>query len=145
MRRVTLIDEDDTCSGALALDLTDEIPPLVRVRRWAGWALSDLTDDELGDCLLVVTELVANAYDHGEEPRRVRLHRSVEPCSVRIEVDDGVQGEVVLGRSRLGPHRGRGLVMVANLSAKWGVEYQEQGKTVWAEVPCAAPPLVGRD
>ncbi|MEU4740928.1 ATP-binding protein [Actinosynnema sp. NPDC023658] len=141
---MTLIDGDDAGPGALALDLADETPPLVRVRRWAGWALSDLSDDELGDCLLVVTELVANAYDHGEEPRRVRLHRWAEPCSVRIEVDDGTQGEVVLGHSRLGPHRGRGMVLVANLSASWGVRYQEHGKTVWADVPCAAPPPAGQ-
>ncbi|GAA1288360.1 ATP-binding protein [Saccharothrix xinjiangensis] len=137
---MTLIHEDGAGPGAPARDLTEEVPPLVQVRRWAGRALSDLTDDELGDCLLVVTELVANAYDHGEGPRRVRLHRLVRPCSVRIEVDDAAPGEVVVGRSRLGSHRGRGMVLVANLSADWGVEHGERGKTVWAEVACSAPP-----
>ncbi|QFZ19713.1 ATP-binding protein [Saccharothrix syringae] len=137
---MTLLEENEGGPRALALELTDEVPPLVRVRRWAGDVLADLTDDELGDCMLVVTELVANAYDHGEEPRRVRLHRSSDPCSVRIEVDDGSSGEVVVGRSRLGAHRGRGMVLVANLSACWGVEQRERGKTVWAEVACSAPP-----
>ncbi|ROP41772.1 ATP-binding protein [Saccharothrix texasensis] len=136
---MTLLEEDDGGPRALALELADDVPPLAGVRRWAGDALGDLTDDEVGDCLLVVTELVANAYDHGEAPRRVRLHRSDEPCSVRIEVDDAAPGEVVVGRSRLGHNRGRGMVLVANLSARWGVDRHEAGKTVWAEVLCSYP------
>lgn len=136
---MTLLEEDDAGPRALTLELADEVPPLAGVRRWTGDALGDLTDDEVGDCLLVVTELVANAYDHGEAPRRVRLHRSDEPCSVRIEVDDAAPGDVVVGRSRLGHNRGRGMVLVANLSARWGVDRHEAGKTVWAEVPCSYP------
>ena len=136
---MTVIDEDESGPGALTFDLTDEVPPLVLVRGWVREALSDLTDDELDDCLLVVTELVANAYDHGQAPRRVRLHRSPEPCFVRIEVDDASSGEVLLGRSRLGDTRGRGMVLVANLSANWGIERHQRGKTVWAQVPCEPP------
>ncbi|XVS62161.1 ATP-binding protein [Actinosynnema sp. CA-299493] len=132
---MTLLEEDESGSGTLIFDLVDEEPPLVRVRRWVEAALSDLTDDEVGDCLLVATELVANAYDHGQAPRRVRLHRVPEPCSVRIEVDDASPGEVVVGRSSLGPNRGRGMVLVANLSADWGIEHRAHGKTVWAQVP----------
>ncbi|GAA1287609.1 ATP-binding protein [Saccharothrix xinjiangensis] len=125
----------------LALALAADVPPLVRVRRWAADALADLTDEELGDCMLVVTELVANAYDHGCVPRSVRLHRSDDPCCVHIEVDDGSVVEPTLGRSRLGPQRGRGLVIVDNLSKDWGTIRHEDGKTVWAQVPCGAPSL----
>lgn len=141
---MTLLDEDEGRPGGLALDLADDLPPLVRVRRWVREALPDLTDDELGDCLLVVTELVANAYDHGQAPRRVRVLRCSEPCSVRIEVDDAAAGEVVVGRSRLGPDRGRGMVLVVNLSEDWGVDRHERGKTVWARVPCSAAPPTDR-
>ncbi|MFC6093426.1 ATP-binding protein [Saccharothrix sp. BKS2] len=119
------------------LELGDDVTPLVSVRRWAGGELADLVDDDLDDCVLVVTELVANAYDHGHAPRRVRLRRSSEPCVVRIEVDDVSSERPTLGRSRLGPHRGRGLVLVANLSEDWGVDHHPHGKTVWAEIPCA--------
>ena len=135
MRCVTLLEQHRHGSRTPSLDLADDVPPLARVRGWAREALSGLTEDELGDCLLVVTELVANAYDHGASPRRVRLCRSSDPCLVRVEVDDASSGEVVVGRSRLGPHRGRGMVLVANLSAGWGVEHHDHGKTVWAQVP----------
>lgn len=143
MRTVTLLEEDASRTSAPAMDLADVVPPLSQVRGWAREVLSGLTDDGLGDCLLVVTELVANAYDHGEAPRRVRLRRSSEPCSVRVEVDDAAHGEVVVGKSRLGDHRGRGMVLVAALSTAWSVEFHEWGKTVWAEVPCSAPPTAG--
>ncbi|MFC6094007.1 ATP-binding protein [Saccharothrix lopnurensis] len=130
--------DDSEAPGPLALDLAADVPPLVLVRRWAADALADLTDDELGDCVLVVTELVANAYDHGCVPRRVMLRRSVDPCAVHIEVEDGSSGEPTLGRSRLGPQRGRGLVIVDRLSKEWGTVRHAGGKTVWARVPCAS-------
>jgi hypothetical protein len=47
----------------------------------------------------------------------VRLHRSSEPCSVRVAVDDATHGDVVVGKSRSGEQRGRGMVLVAYLSA----------------------------
>ncbi|QFZ24421.1 hypothetical protein EKG83_22400 [Saccharothrix syringae] len=125
------------------MDLVEDDPPLVRVRRWAGEVLSDLAGDELDGCLLVVTELVSNAYDHGQAPRTVRLHRTPRSCFVRVEVDDAAFGEVVVGRSRLGAQRGRGMVLVVNLSTAWGVDRHERGKTVWAEVPCAALEVSG--
>ncbi|WP_447002143.1 ATP-binding protein [Saccharothrix isguenensis] len=143
MRTVTLLEEDAGRPSSSTMDLADEVPPLTWVRGWAREVLSGLTDDDLGDCLLVITELVANAYDHGEAPRRVRLHRSSEPRSVRVEVFDATHGEVVVEKSRLGEHRGRGMVLVAYLSTAWGVEFHERGKTVWAEVPCSAPPPAG--
>lgn len=124
--------------GDLVLDLGERIPAMVMVRRWAADALADLSDEVLGDVLLVVTELVTNAYDHGVFAREVRLLRIPEPCSVRIEVDDSSPEQPVLGHSRIDRHRGRGLVIVDRLSQKWGVIPNIVGKTVWAEVSCGA-------
>ncbi|MCE7000812.1 hypothetical protein LZG04_39250 [Saccharothrix sp. S26] len=73
----------------------------------------------------------------------MRLRRSSEPCSVRVEVDDAARGEVVVGTSTLGEHRGRGMVLVAYLGVAWSVEFHERGKTVWAEASCSAPPPAG--
>lgn len=144
MRRVRLLEENAGGPRSTALGLPEDVAPLAGVRRWTGEMLSDLSDDEVGDCLLMVTELVANAYDHGEPPRRLRLDRFSDPCRVRIEVDDASSGDVVVGRSRLGDHRGRGMLLVVNLSANWGVHRHGSGKTVWAEVPCSAPPPASR-
>ncbi|RAS65870.1 anti-sigma regulatory factor (Ser/Thr protein kinase) [Lentzea atacamensis] len=125
-------------SGDLVLDLDERVPAMVTVRRWAADALADLSDEVLGDVLLVVTELVTNAYDHGLFAREVRLLRISEPCSVRIEVDDSSPEQPVLGRSRIDRHRGRGLVIVDRLSKEWGVIPNVVGKTVWAEVSCGS-------
>jgi anti-sigma regulatory factor (Ser/Thr protein kinase) len=48
------------------LELTDDVPDLTEVRRWTGEVLSDLTEDEITDAKLVVSELVGNAYEHGQ-------------------------------------------------------------------------------
>ncbi|XVS61039.1 ATP-binding protein [Actinosynnema sp. CA-299493] len=145
VERVVMLYESETGAGPSALDLTGEVPPLAGIRRWTGEVLSGLTGDEIEDCLLVVTELVSNAYDHGEAPRRVRLRRLSEPAVVRIEVDDAGSGDVAPGRSRLGSDRGRGMVLVEHCSARWAVDHRENGKTVWAEIDCTGQALGPRD
>jgi hypothetical protein len=67
--------------------------------------LSGVTRDELEDVLLVVNELVSNAYDHESSPRRLTLYRSAQPCFVRAEVEDGPAELAMLGVSRLASTR----------------------------------------
>jgi anti-sigma regulatory factor (Ser/Thr protein kinase) len=131
------VNADDPVT-TVALDLADDVPPLAAVRRWAAEELADLTEDEIDDCMLLVTELVSNAYDHGTGPRSVRLRRSPDRSHVRIEVDDASPDDLTFGRSRLGPNRGRGLVIVDKLAKDWGVDVRPGGKTVWAELSCGA-------
>jgi len=135
------VDTDDRRAEPepLTLPLAEGVPSLGSVRRWAGDALADLGEDDLDDCMLVVTELVSNAYDHGSAPRRVRLLRPAGPCSVRIEVDDASPEQPVMGRSRLGVNRGRGMIIVDRLSRRWGVDRCPDGKTVWAQLACTPP------
>ncbi|MFE9751675.1 ATP-binding protein [Saccharothrix saharensis] len=140
VERVVMLYEGQTDARPVTLELTDEVPPLAGVRRWTSGLLSDRSADEVEDCLLVVTELVANAYDHGAAPRRLRVRRLSGPCAVRIEVDDAGDGEVVVGRSRMSAERGRGMVLVEHCSANWGVDRHEHGKTVWAEIACSDRP-----
>jgi anti-sigma regulatory factor (Ser/Thr protein kinase) len=123
-------------SAVLILGLGEHTPLLVMVRRWAAQELADLSDDLLGDVLLIATELVTNAYDHGLFAREIRLRRIVEPSAVRIEVDDSSSAQPVLGHSTVDRRRGRGLVIVDRLSRDWGVIPNVVGKTVWAEVAC---------
>lgn len=120
----------------LVFGLGEHVPPLVMVRRWAAQELTDLSDELLGDVLLIATELVTNAYDHGLFAREIRMLRVLEPGAVRIEVDDGSPMRPVMGRSRIDRRRGRGLVIVDRLAKGWGVIPNVVGKTVWAEVAC---------
>ncbi|MEV0675195.1 ATP-binding protein [Actinosynnema sp. NPDC050436] len=114
------------------LDL-GERPAIGAVRRWTERAVPHLPDDLLADLLLLVTELVGNAYDHGHQPGALRLTRW--PGRVRVEVDDSSPAPPVPGRSRIADSRGRGLLIVAALSGDWGTTGRVDGKTVWADLP----------
>ncbi|GHF94020.1 MULTISPECIES: ATP-binding protein [Amycolatopsis] len=112
-------------------------PALVQIRRWASRTLTHVDDAHLGDVLLVATELVTNAYDHGEGPWQVRMSHTRVPCRVRIEVDDGSRDRPVVATPSLDRPGGRGMQIVEKLSDAWGVLEHPVGKTVWAEVPCS--------
>ncbi|MBY8850063.1 ATP-binding protein [Saccharothrix longispora] len=114
-----------------------EAPPLGRLRQWVRSRLADACPDLLCDVELVITELVSNAYDHAGGLLAVRLSRRPDGA-VRVEVDDAAPAGVLrLGASTLGEARGRGLVMVDNLSRTWGVWRRGDRKVVWATVRAA--------
>jgi anti-sigma regulatory factor (Ser/Thr protein kinase) len=108
-------------------------PDLADLRSWAATLLADLSEDLRLDVLLVCTELASNAYEHADGPRTVRIERRGEV--IRIEVDDATPADLPqLGQSRISDSRGRGLVLVAQLSRCWGTREAADGKTVWAEI-----------
>jgi two-component sensor histidine kinase len=95
------------------------------------WGLEVLTDN----AVLICSELVTNAVAHATSSRlRLTVTRLGEK-SIRIAVVD---------RSRRGPSRrlhvatedehGRGLVLVEELSTRWGVDFMRWGKRVWADL-----------
>ncbi|MGW1259275.1 ATP-binding protein [Streptomyces sp. NPDC002513] len=93
---------------------------------------------------LVVAELSANAVLHGRVPGRdfeLRLRCDRAAGVVRVEVSDTHPGRPKPPGSVPDPadaDGGRGLLLVAALAARWGVDEREgPGKTVWAE--CALP------
>ncbi|MEV6012250.1 ATP-binding protein [Streptomyces sp. NPDC051976] len=120
-----------------------------RLRAWvatqlAGWGLEHLRDD----LTLIAAELAANAVRHAGSAADVRLTlRSGGPRGpyVRLEVVDAGPGfdvaavtatwqdeEMLLGC------RGRGLLLVAGVSSRWGCGRIARGHRVWAEVACTA-------
>lgn len=105
---------------------------LAVLRRWIrAHVVAD--QDTLDDAQLVCTELASNAIEHACGPRAVRI--SVTEREFTVEVDDGdPDSPLTLGRSRLGDHRGRGLLVVDTL-CPWGVRRAPSGKTVWAVIP----------
>ncbi|NEE22117.1 SpoIIE family protein phosphatase [Streptomyces sp. SID7499] len=90
------------------------------------WGLSDavfVTE-------LVVSELVTNAIRHAEPPVQLRLiHDSTLIC----EVSDGGNTAPHLRRARTYDEGGRGLLLVARLTERWGTRQGTSGKTIWAE------------
>ena len=86
------------------------------------------------DCVgLVVTELLTNALLHGQEP--VTVHASTSGDVLRIEVHDASALPPRPRQPDVVDPSGRGLLLVAGLAQRWGVEESSSGKVVWAELP----------
>lgn len=86
----------------------------------------------LDDVLLATTELVTNAVLHGRSPITVSL--SLGPESLRVAVQDGSAVSPTFSYLDPTAMTGRGLMIVAALAERWGVEPVEGGKCVWIEV-----------
>lgn len=88
----------------------------------------DLTDD----VALVASELLTNAVFHGGGCTGVQVRQI--PEGLRIEVRDRSRLPPMLAQPFDGSLTGRGLRLVAGLSARWGADGEPDGKVVWAEV-----------
>lgn len=89
-----------------------------------------------GEAALLVSELATNALLHGSMRGRLfRVHLSLTAATLRIEVSDP-RGERLPGLREAGADDcyGRGLLIVARLADRWGVEPRTVGKTVYAEL-----------
>jgi anti-sigma regulatory factor (Ser/Thr protein kinase) len=100
------------------------------VARW----LRGHAPEAVHDAELVVTELVANAFQHADTPHEVRLFPVPDRRAVRVEVDDGSLRPPRLLHPPPGVSGGRGLMLVAAVCERWGFTPQNWGKTVWAEL-----------
>ena len=79
--------------------------------------------------LLLTSELVTNAVQHGVGP--IGVHIAWGERGVRVEVEDqSPEWPSTRAIDREAPN-GRGLRMVEGLSSAWGVSAGEAGKTVW--------------
>lgn len=97
------------------------------------WRMSELVD---GDIELLTSEVCSNAVRHAASDFTVVVH--FDGSRVRVEVGDGSR---VLPRIRLSApddENGRGLFLVAQLAADWGVVPTVEGKRVWFEVVAPA-------
>jgi hypothetical protein len=85
---------------------------------------------------LVVSELVTNAIRYGDPPIQLRLiHDRMLIC----EVSDSNSTAPHLRRARVFDEGGRGLLLVAQLTERWGTRQTAAGKTIWCEQPLSAP------
>jgi PAS domain S-box-containing protein len=81
---------------------------------------------------LVVSELVTNAIRYGEPPIQLRLIRD---RTLICEVSDASSTSPHLRRAHAYDEGGRGLLLVAQLTQRWGSRQTGAGKTIWAEQP----------
>ena len=101
-------------------------------------ALHDLVDT----ATLLVSEVVTNAVLHAGTD--IELSCRVDHGSVCVEVRDRSAVTPMPRHYDAGAMTGRGLGMVELLAHRWGVDSDEQGKTVWFELgePDAGAPEV---
>ncbi|MEU9365393.1 SpoIIE family protein phosphatase [Streptomyces avermitilis] len=87
---------------------------------------------------LIVSELVTNAIRYGEPPIHLRL---IHDRNLICEVSDASGTAPHMRRARTFDEGGRGLLLVAQLTAAWGTRQTAEGKTIWAEQTLPASPL----
>lgn len=102
-------------------------------RRSVGAQLTEWgLDDTAFVTELVVSELVTNAIRYGEPPIQLRLIRHT---ALICEVSDASSTSPHLRRAHAYDEGGRGLLLVAQLTQRWGSRQTDTGKTIWAEQP----------
>jgi PAS domain S-box-containing protein len=114
-----------------AWDVTADAAAVARVRsesvrRLVSWGLEEVAFVTE----LVVSELVTNAIRYGGPPIQLRLiHDQVLTC----EVSDANSAAPHMRRARVFDEGGRGLLLVAQLTQRWGTRQTSTGKTIWCE------------
>ncbi|KUN01116.1 PAS sensor protein [Streptomyces yokosukanensis] len=114
---------------------TWDVPPdpaeVAAFRQAAGEQLAAWGLDEAAFVTeLVVSELVTNAIRYGEPPIQLRLIRD---RALICEVSDASSTSPHLRRAHAYDEGGRGLLLVAQLTQRWGSRQTGRGKTIWAE------------
>jgi PAS domain S-box-containing protein len=117
--------------------VTWDLPPdpavVADARKWVAEQLADWSLDELVFTTeLVVSELVTNAIRYAGGPIQLRL---IQDTALICEVSDTSSTAPHLRRARTFDEGGRGLLLVAQLTQRWGSRQTQTGKTIWAEQP----------
>ncbi|MFH7340499.1 SpoIIE family protein phosphatase [Streptomyces sp. KHY 26] len=111
-------------------------------RQLASWGLSEL----VFTTEMIVSELVTNAIRYAPGTIQVRLIRD---HALICEVTDGNSAAPHVRHPRTTDEGGRGLLLVARLTNRWGTRRTCHGKTIWAEqtlpVPAADTPSAVAD
>jgi serine phosphatase RsbU (regulator of sigma subunit) len=113
------------------LEVTDDPAVVADARSWAtrrltAWGLAEMSQVTE----LVVSELVTNAMRHGAPPIQLRL---IKNTALICEVADSSSTSPHLRRARSLDEGGRGLLLVAQLTQRWGTRHGREGKTIWCE------------
>ena len=109
------------------------------VRRWLDESLPDLPSDAYDDLMVCATELVSNAVRHAQPLPSGDLCVTYSLSSADVEVrvtDGGARTRPYVRNVSLESAHGRGMLIVAELSADWGARQGSDGtQEVWVRVP----------
>jgi anti-sigma regulatory factor (Ser/Thr protein kinase) len=106
-----------------------------QARSFVHQQLDDLPDDVVEVAELLVSELVTNVVLHARSDCSVGVARG--PQGVFVGVSD-LSDQVPQPRSWTPEgETGRGMALIEAMAARWGVEQQRRGKTVWFTLAAA--------
>jgi PAS domain S-box-containing protein len=131
-------------AGAVATwDIPADPVAVAQARKQATAQLEAWELDDAGFVTeLVVSELVTNAIRYGEPPIQLRL---IHDRNLICEVSDASSTAPHMRRAHTFDEGGRGLLLVAQLTAAWGTRQTTQGKTIWAEQTLPVDPCGNLD
>lgn len=109
----------------------DSVPQVRRFvrERLESWGFDGAVDT----ATMLVSELATNAVLHARTSFTVELSRDGD--RLRVCVLDASRAVPRPRRYGTDSTTGRGLRLVETLSTCWGIEQQDDGKTIWFEVP----------
>ncbi|MEU9450328.1 PAS domain S-box protein [Streptomyces sp. NPDC048277] len=81
------------------------------------------------DALLLLSETLTNAVQHGEGPIGLHLHHTA--TDLTVEISDRSPQLPRPRRAAEDEESGRGLLLVRTLADSWGVRPTDEGKTTW--------------
>lgn len=113
----------------LILELPAQAKAVPEVRRAVRRHLGAGSSPEVELC---VSELLTNVVRHVGEGTPVTVE--VSPTRVAVSDPDPHGLPASLQQQDPGAESGRGLVLLAAVSARWGVTRRPDGKTVWCEL-----------
>ncbi|MFE3220018.1 ATP-binding protein [Streptomyces antimycoticus] len=99
----------------------------------AGWGMSALAEE----AQLITTELASNVIKHVGQGTAATLVLDADTDQLRLELHDNSDKEPQSLHPTCEEESGRGLQLLAALSAVWGTTRTAVGKAVWCELPLA--------
>jgi PAS domain S-box-containing protein len=129
----TVVSHTSDTISVLDMELSDRGGSVSAARRRVADALAGR--ESAMPVVLVVSELATNALRHAQGPQRLVVERF--GTRIRVTVSDGSTTKPTLGpplHENIGDG-GRGLRMVQQVATDWGVTVEDEGKTVWADLP----------
>jgi len=117
-----------TPRASVELPVTRQAPALAR-EFLRGSTCSEHHSEVVDDAVLLVSELVTNSVLHGGPPVVVAV--DCDEATLQVRVRDGSPALPAPRDAASRDENGRGLALVAEMSADWGVDTEEDGKHVW--------------
>ena len=117
-----------TPRAEVELPVSREAPALAR-EFLRGSTCAEHHSEVVDDAVLLVSELVTNSVLHGGPPVVVAV--DCDEATLQVRVRDGSSALPAPRDAAQSDEGGRGLALVAEMSADWGVDTEADGKHVW--------------